>query len=310
MKGSERFLFPGWTEASIPSLSGKTFIVTGANSGLGLETARYLASAGARVVLACRSAEKAAVAEESIRRSTDNGSTRVELVDLADLDSIRCFAERITRSGERVNGLINNAGVFALDRARTADGFEMHFGVNHLGHFALTGLLLPSLLRVRGSRIVTVSSLGHRPARLDFDDPMFERRRYSRWSAYCQSKLANLLFADELHRRLRRSSTAIISVAAHPGTARTEIGKLGTSPVNRVIRRFMPILVRDGVHGARAQVRAAVDEDVKGGEFFGPRFMFLGAPVLESPARRARNEADAALLWEMSEELTGVTFPV
>jgi NAD(P)-dependent dehydrogenase (short-subunit alcohol dehydrogenase family) len=303
-----RFTRERWTEASIPLLTGKTFVVTGANSGIGLEAARYLTSADARVILACRDEERGRRARNDIRLSTARGQVVVHQVDLADLRSIREFADRIESDNEIIHGLMNNAGVFALDRSRTVDGFETHFGVNHLGHFALTALLLSNLSRVEGSRVITVSSLGHRPGRLDLEDPMYERRRYSRWGAYFQSKLANLLFSNELHRRLTAQGHPTIAVSAHPGTARTEIGRLGTSTINHLIRRFMPILVRDGVHGARSQVRAAVDEGVRGGEFFGPRFMFLGAPVVETPSRRARNDSIAKSLWELSEKLTGVSF--
>lgn len=308
MQRTRRFTRKRWTEASIPLLTGKTFVVTGANSGIGLEAARYLASADARVILACRDEVRARRARDDIRLSTAHGQVVVHQVDLADLKSIREFADRIESENEAIHGLMNNAGVFALDRSRTVDGFETHFGVNHLGHFALTALLLPNLSRVEGSRVITVSSLGHRPGRIDLEDPMYERRRYSRWGAYFQSKLANLLFSNELHRRLAAQGHPTIAVSAHPGTARTEIGRLGTSTINHLIRRFMPILVRDGVHGARSQVRAAVDEGVRGGEFFGPRFMFLGAPVVETPSRRARDDSVAKSLWELSEELTGVSF--
>lgn len=310
MRRTRRFTFERWTDSSIPWQTGRTFVITGANSGIGLEAARYLAAADARVILACRSEHKARVARENIRASTTRGEVLVRMLDLADLRSVRAFVEGIERDGETVDGLMNNAGVFALDRGRTVDGFETHFGVNHLGHFALTGLMLPSMKEIKGSRIVNVSSLGHRPGRLDFDDPMYENRPYSRWGAYFQSKLANLLFTDELQRRLEMSGCSTIAVSAHPGTARTEIGRTGTSTINRLIRRFMPILVRDGVQGARSQVRAAVDTGVHGGEFFGPRFFFLGAPVREYPSRRARDGVGARRLWEISETLTGVSFPV
>lgn len=310
MRRTGRFRFERWTEAAIPSLTGRTFIVTGANSGIGLEAARYLIDADARVILACRNEEKARLAQQHIRSSTSRGEAVIRSLDLADLGSIWAFAEQIENDGEPIHGLMNNAGVFALDRGRTADGFETHFGVNHLGHFALTGLMLPMLLSADRSRIITVSSLGHRPGRLVLEDPMFENRTYSRWGAYFQSKLANLLFTHELQRRLELAGSQTIAVAAHPGTARTEIGRLGTSMVNTMIRRFMPILVRDGVQGARSQVRAAVDEHLQGGEFIGPRFIFLGAPVLETPSRRARDADVARRLWELSESWTGVRFPI
>jgi NAD(P)-dependent dehydrogenase (short-subunit alcohol dehydrogenase family) len=310
MTTSRRFTSERWSHASISPQTGRTFVITGANSGLGLEAARALVGADARVILACRSEHKARVALGDIRETTDLGEIAIEQLDLADLMSVRAFAERLTRRGEQIHGLMNNAGVFALDRSRTRDGFETHFGVNHLGHFALTGLLLPIMSTIPGSRVITVSSLGHRPGRLDLEDPMFERRTYSRWGAYFQSKLANLLFTRELHRRLESSAHPTIAVAAHPGTARTEIGKLGSSTINRLIRRFMPILVRDGVQGCRSQVRAAVDERVQGGDFIGPRFLFLGAPVHEAPSARARNDETALQLWHLSESLTGVNFAI
>lgn len=310
MSRSQRFSPRRWSHAAIPRLSGKTFIVTGANSGIGLEAARYLAGGDARVILACRNEERARRARDDIRASTPHGDVVVRSLDLADSVSIKNFADSIYHDKEVIHGLMNNAGVFALDKGCTADGFETHFGVNHLGHFALTGRLLPSMLEVPGSRIINVSSLGHRPGRLDLDDPMYEHRRYSRWGAYFQSKLANLLFTRELDRRLSDTHHSTLVVAAHPGTARTEIGKSGSSTINRVVRRFMPVLVRDGVHGARSQVRAAVDEHVRGGEYFGPRLWILGAPVLETPSKRARSNDDARRLWEMSEMLTGVSYPV
>lgn len=261
------------------------------------------------MVLACRNTDKAERARLDIVASTGNDAIEVRQLDLADLRSVREFADRMLRDGELIHGLMNNAGVFALDRSRTVDGFETHFGVNHLGHFALTGLLIPSMLEVPKSRVITVTSLGHRPGRVDLDDPMYEARPYDRWGAYFQSKLANVLFTHELSRRLESGRFSTLSVAAHPGTAHTEIGKLGSSVINRMIRRFMPILLRSGVQGARSQVRAMVDPRINTGEMIGPRLVFMGAPVPETPSRRARNIADARRLWELSEDLTGVRYP-
>lgn len=306
---TERFSFTTrWRDESIPSLTDRTYVITGANSGIGLEAARTLARADARVVMACRNEDKAMRAIEDIRRSTDRGVVEFRQLDLASLASVRSFVSGVESDDLRIDGLMNNAGVFALDQSTTVDGFETHFGVNHLGHFALTGLLLPRLVSVPGSRVINVSSLGHRPGRLNLDDPMYERRRYSRWGAYFQSKLANLLFTRELHRRVESAGLDLRVVAAHPGTARTEIGRMGTSKTNQLIRRAGPILVRDGVQGARSQVRAAVDPRVRGGEFYGPRLYFLGSPVVERPAGRARRDEDAARLWEMSERYTGVAY--
>lgn len=294
-----------WSIDQIPSLTGKTFVVTGANSGIGLETTRYLAAADATVVMACRQRERANRAAQDIRSTTSQGELVVMDLDLGRLASIAAFVESLTSTFPAIDVLVNNAGVMALDRGVTEDGFETHLGINHLGHFALTNGVLPLLEQGGEGRVVNVSSMGHRPGRVDLDDPMYERRRYSRWGAYFQSKLANLLFTRELERRLRHHDAHTIAVAAHPGTARTELGKLGTSITNTVMRTLTPVLVRTGVEGAVSQVRAAVDPAISGGELVGPRFHMFGDPVLETPSRRARNDADAHRLWELSSELTG-----
>jgi NAD(P)-dependent dehydrogenase (short-subunit alcohol dehydrogenase family) len=291
-------------------LTGRTAIVTGANSGIGFAAARQMAAAGATVLMACRNADKAEAAAQRIRDSGVRGSVKVESVDLGDLSTVRAFAERINRSGRSVDVLLNNAGVMALDRTVTPDGFEAQIGINHFGHFALTGLLMPTLVRDGGGRIVNVSSMGHRPGRVVLDDLMYDGRRYNRWGAYFQSKLANLLFTRELDRRLRSAANGVIGLCSHPGTARTELGKSGTSTTNFVMRNFTGVLVRSSEQGAEALVRACVDPDVRGGEFFGPRWMAFGTPRLETPSRRARNDADAKRLWEISEELTGVVYPI
>lgn len=299
-----------WNVGSIPDLGGRLVVVTGANSGIGREATRVLHRCGADVVMACRNTVKAEAAAEEIRRAGGAGELVVSPLDLADLSSVRAFADRSIAKGRVIDVLMNNAGVMALDRGRTVDGFESQFGTNHLGHFALTGLLLPILGGPGGGRVVTVSSIAHRVGRVRLDDPHFERRRYSRWGAYFQSKLANVHFGLELDRRLKAAGSSIRSVLAHPGTARTELGKNGTSTTNVVMRRLTPVLVRTGVQGCEAQVRAAVEEAVVGGEMFGPRWMAFGAPKLEVPARRGRDEEAARLLWETSERATGVVFPI
>ena len=302
---------PGEPDIGIAfDLTGRTAIITGANSGIGFAAARQMAAAGASVIMACRNSDKAQAAAQRIRDSGVRGSVEVESVDLGDLSTVKAFAERVDRSGRSVDILLNNAGVMALDRTSTADGFEAQIGIHHFGHFALTGLLMPTLVRNGGGRIVNVSSMGHRPGRVVLDDLMFERRRYSRWGAYFQSKLANLLFTRELDRRLRSANNGVIGVCSHPGTARTELGKSGTSTTNFVMRNFTGVLVRSSEQGAEALVRACVDPDVRGGEYFGPRWMAFGTPRLETPSRRARNDADAKRLWEISEELTGVVHPI
>lgn len=298
-----------WSIDDIPPLSGRRVLVTGANSGIGLETSRYLASAGATVIMACRNRDKAERAVADVRATTTAGELTTIDLDLGSLASVNSMVDQLERTIGGIDVLINNAGVMALDRGVTVDGFETHFGINHLGHFALTNALLPLLKSSGSARVVTVSSMGHRPGRLDLDDPMYDRRRYSRWGAYFQSKLANLLFTRELDRRLRARNSSVVAVAAHPGTARTELGKLGTSVTNTIMRTFTPVLVRTGVEGAVSQVRAAVDPQVRGGQLVGPRFQMFGDPVIETPSRRARDDGDARRLWELSAELTKTDLP-
>ena len=289
-----------WDAKDIPDLEGRTAVVTGANSGLGLETAILLARGGARVILACRNLAKA----EPAAARVGNGAEVVSL-DLASLDSVAAAADQVKRIAPQLDILVNNAGLMAIDRASTADGFEMQLGVNHLGHFAFTGHLVPSLLAAPAARVVNVSSFGHRPGTLNFDDLMFERRRYDRWRPYFQSKLANLLFTSELERRFRAAGVRAVSLAAHPGATSTDLGQEGGGVANLFLRVFsgfgQPVRI-----GALPIVRAAVDPGAKGGEFYGPQFLMMGYPVRETPSRRARNEADARRLWEVSEGLTGV----
>jgi len=296
-----------WTTRNIPDISGRTICITGANSGLGLEAARNLVGAGAHVIMACRNVEKAEVAAQSVR--SGKGSVEIRPLDLASLTSVRQFSEQLLADGIELDGLMNNAGLMALDQSQTEDGFETQIGVNHLGHFALTGLLLPSLMKRPNSRIVNVSSMGHIPGKIHLDDLMCDRRRYSRWGAYFQSKLANILFTNELERRLRETPSTTIALAAHPGTARTELGKTGTSATNLVMRRLTPVLTRTGVEGCESQVRAMVDLSALGREYYGPKFQMFGAPVKVTPSKRARNMNDARRLWALSEELTGVKYP-
>jgi len=299
-----------WTTKNIPHNTGRSICITGANSGLGLEAARNLVGAGAHVIMACRNVEKAEAAAQGLRAGTGNGKGSVEVrqLDLASLASVRRFSEQLLADGIELDGLMNNAGLMALDQSRTEDGFETQIGVNHLGHYALTGLLLPSLMKRPNSRIVNVSSMGHIPGKIHLDDLMCDRRKYSRWGAYFQSKLANILFTNELERRLREAQSTTIALAAHPGTARTELGKSGSSATNFVMRRLTPVLTRTGVQGCESQVRAMVDPNAIGREYYGPKYQMYGAPVKVTPSKRARNMNDARRLWEISEELTGVKY--
>jgi NAD(P)-dependent dehydrogenase (short-subunit alcohol dehydrogenase family) len=285
-----------WTVADIPDQAGRTVVITGANSGLGLETARAFATAGARVVLACRSVSKASAAAASLP-----GAPEVRELDLASLASVRAFASGWTGP---VDVLINNAGVMALPRKATADGFEMQVGTNHLGHFALTGLLLDHIT----DRVVTVSSALHKGARLDVDDLSYERRKYGRWLAYGQSKLANLLFAVELQRRLSAAGSRVRSMAAHPGYARTELQGHTESFQDKVLALGNAI-AQSAAGGALPTLYAAV-ADIPGGTYVGPGGLLemRGSPKVVSASKTARDPALAAALWETSERLTGVTY--
>lgn len=290
-----------WNAALIPDLGGRTAVVTGANAGIGLETASLLAGAGARVLMACRNQAKAQAAAARV----GNGAEVVPL-DLASLADVQKAAEAVKGSTARLDILINNAGLMAVDQGRTADGFETQFGVNHLGHFAFTAHLAPLLLATPGARVVNVSSVGHRMGAMHFDDLMFDGS-YDRWRPYFQSKLANLLFTRELERRFRAVGTTAKALAAHPGATSTDLGTEGSGWTNAVIRPFSRF-AQPARLGALPTVRAATDLRARGGEFFGPQFLFVGYPVREMPSRRARDGADAARLWEESERLTGVPF--
>lgn len=277
-----------------------TAVITGANSGIGLGAARALGERGWRVVLAVRDVEKGRRAVEQVP-----GGAEVRELDLADLASVRAFAEGWT---EDLDVLINNAGVMAVPRGRTRDGFELQIGTNHLGHFALTNLLLPRIT----DRVVSVASVAHRYGSVDLGDLNFERRRYERWRAYSQSKLANLLFISELQRRLAAAGSPLRAMAAHPGYAATNLqSHTGSFVQHAVMKVGNTLLGQSGDDGARPTVYAAT-EDLPGDSYVGPGgFQQLrGAPRLVGRSPAARDETIAAGLWELSEELTGVRFPL
>lgn len=303
-----------WAAGDMADQTGRVALVTGANSGLGLVTARQLARHGARVILACRDAGRAEQARARLAADLPAAAGRlsVTLVDLADLATVRRAAAELHRHLDRLDLLVNNAGVMALPRRRTRDGFEMQFGTNHLGHFALTGLLLPLLHRGQAPRVVTVSSGAHRIGRIDFDDLQGERH-YRRWSAYGASKLANLLFTAELDRRVRDAGWDLVSVAAHPGFAATNLqGASARLTGNRILPLLTAagtaFLAQSDVAGARPILYAATAADVVGGEYFGPDGVaeMRGHPVRVGRSARAVDAAVAERLWEVSEELTGV----
>jgi NAD(P)-dependent dehydrogenase (short-subunit alcohol dehydrogenase family) len=294
-----------WTLDDLPVLTGRRVVVTGANSGLGLETATRLAERGATVVLACRNAAKAQAAVDQLRAEVPGADVSVLPLDLADLDSVADAAAALLDDGRPVDVLVNNAGLMAVDESRTAQGFETQYGVNHLGHFALTARLVPALLLSDAPRVVNVSSMGHRAARGEAD-PLLDRP-YDRWNAYFHSKLDNLLFTDALHRRLQAAGSPIVVTAAHPGASDTDLGSEGSGLTNRLTRLFAPLLSQSVPAGALPILRAATDADLPAGCFVGPRFVVRGRrPVVERPSRRARDTAAADRLWEQSVEQSGL----
>jgi NAD(P)-dependent dehydrogenase (short-subunit alcohol dehydrogenase family) len=288
-----------WTAADLPDLTGRTAVVTGASSGLGVVTARELARAGAHVVLAVRD-----VAKGERVAATISGDREVRRLDLADLASVRAFAEAWTGD---LDVLVNNAGIMAVPQGTTADGFESQLGTNHLGHFALTNLLLPHVT----DRVVTVSSGAHRIGRMHLDDLNWERRRYDRWRVYGQSKLANLLFTLELQRRLTAADSAVRAVAAHPGYAATDLQSHTGSRLNTIVMGIgNRVIAQSDAMGALPTLYAAT-QDLPGGSFVGPGGFLeqRGHPTLVGRAKAAYDEEVARRLWERSEELTGVTAP-
>jgi NAD(P)-dependent dehydrogenase (short-subunit alcohol dehydrogenase family) len=295
-----------WTTDDMPGQQGRLAVVTGANTGLGFETAQVLATGGACVVLAVRNVEKGKQAAARIVAAAPGATVTVQELDLSSLDSVRAAAAELRAGHSRIDLLICNAGVMYPPKQTTHDGFELQFGTNHLGHFALTGLLLEQMLPVPGSRVVTVSSVGHRiRARVNFDDLQWERS-YSRVRAYGQSKLANLMFTYELQRRLSGAGTTI-AVAAHPGFAATEL--MRHTPMAAVVT---PLFSQNAAMGALPVLRAATDPGVLGGQYYGPGgFLGLrGYPKLAASSRRSHDAAVQRRLWAVSEDLTGVTFPV
>jgi NAD(P)-dependent dehydrogenase (short-subunit alcohol dehydrogenase family) len=293
-----------WSAADVPDLSGRIAVVTGANRGLGREVTRYLARRGARVIMACRNAADGGAAAATLRAEGLDGPLEVRPLDLASLASVETFAAGLADEG-RLDLRLNNAGLMAVDRGLTTDGFETHMGVNHLGHFALTARLLPLLSATGGSRIVTMSSMAARLGHVDLGDLMWERRPYDRWQAYFQSKLANLLFTLELDRRLRAAGATTSALAAHPGGSRTGLGRNGRSWANRLVVPLYTPFLQPASLGALGLVRAATDPAARGGGYYGPIFQVWGPPVREKPSRQARDPQVAAGLWEQSEQLTG-----
>jgi len=302
-----------WSESDVPDQSGRVAVVTGANTGIGYQTAAVLAYRGAHVVLAVRDLEKGNAALARIVAAHRGADVTLQKLDLSSLDSVRSAADALRTAYPRIDLLINNAGVMWTPKQLTADGFEMQFGTNHLGHFALTGLVLDHMLPVRGSRVVTVSSNGHKyRAAIHFDDLQWERG-YDRLAAYAQSKLANLLFTYELQRRLAaRSGVKTIAAAAHPGGSRTELARHVPVIFKPALVTLAPLMFQSPEMGALPTLRAATDPAVQGGQYYGPDGFAeqRGRPKLVESSAQSHDEELQRRLWAVSEELTGVNFPV
>ncbi len=304
---------PSWTVSDIPDQTGRTIVITGASSGIGAEAAVALGAKGAQVVLAVRDQGRGEAVMNRIVKHTPGAKASVSVVDMASLASVRAFAERASAELPHVDVLLNNAGLgLQANRATTVDGFERQFGTNHLGHFALTGLMIPALLRAPAPRIVAIASIAHRRGRIDFDD-LQGARSYNGTKAYSQSKLANLMFSYELDRRARNAGSRLASVAAHPGVATTGfIAGTEMAAFKVALANFaIGIFAQDGARGALPGLYAATMPDVQGGQYWGPNgFLEIrGAPALAKPSPHALDQDMWRRLWTVSEELTGVVYP-
>jgi NAD(P)-dependent dehydrogenase (short-subunit alcohol dehydrogenase family) len=301
-----------WSENDVPDQSGRVVVVTGSNTGLGLDTARVLAERGAQVVLAVRNVDKGEAACEKIRQSVPDAEVSTQRLDLGSLDSVRTASAELRAAHPRIDLLINNAAVAFPPKTTTPDGFELQFGTNHLGHFALTGLLLENMLGVEGARVVVVASLDHKlGGAIHFDDLQWERR-YSSALAYAQSKLANLMFCYEFHRRLVKSGAPLMTVAAHPGYSHSELFRNMWKPVQAMMKFADRFIGQDPAKGALPQLYAATMPDVQGGQYWGPDgfLEMAGYPTLVRSSKKSYDQQVQERLWTVSEELTGVTYPV
>ena len=303
-----------WTEKSVPDQTGKRVLITGANSGIGYETARVLAQQGAHVILACRNEDKALAAMARIRQLYPRANLQFMALDLGNLQSVRDLAALFFEQYDTLDILINNAGVMWLPESRTVDGFESQLGTNHLGHFALTGLLLPALLNTPCARIVTVSSIAHRDGNLHFDD-LWLQNGYGKQKAYAQSKLANLVFARELQRRLTQAGSSVLSLAAHPGVASTHLAvpgfeQGGNALLAKLMALVTPLVAQSALKGALPTLYAATSHEAEGGEYYGPGGFYeaFGYPGKASSTRRSQNPDLGKRLWNVSEELTGIHY--
>lgn len=301
-----------WTESNIPDLTGKTIIVTGGNSGLGYETCKMFAKNNAKVIMASRSIERCKEAVKKIHKSIPNADIDIMRLDLGNLDSIKSFVEEFNEKYQKLDILINNAGVMFTPNMRTSDGFEFQNGINHLGHFALTAQLFPMIKKTKGSRIVNVSSLAHTFGEMDWDDYMFEKEYNSKLS-YGRSKLSNLLFTYELDRRIKKAGLDVKVLAAHPGGSNTNLVRyLSKKWWYFIMVPLIFVIAQSAKIGALPQVRASVDFNAKSGEYYGPRGLYesRGLPILVQSNEVSHNKSDQQKLWEVSEALTKVKFEV
>ena len=303
-----------WNVESMPELTGKIIVVTGGNSGLGYESVKAFASKGAEVILASRSTEKGEEARAEILKAVPEGKIKVMQLDLGDLESVRNFASAFKKSHKKLDVLLNNAGIMMTPYFTTKDGFEGQLGTNHLGHFALTGLLLDTMLKTKGARVVNVSSGAHKRGEVDFNNLQFENGRdYSPMKAYGRSKLSNLLFTYELQRKLEAAKKDTIAAAAHPGVAMTNLARhMEGRFLFKILTPLFKRMAQDQAMGALPQIRACVDPEVKGSEYYGPdgKREYKGYPVVVPSNEASHNLGDAARLWEESEKLTGVRFEI
>lgn len=303
-----------WSLIDIPSLEGQVVVVTGGNGGLGYEAVNVFAKRGAKVILASRSIERGQEAHAKLTKETPDADVEVMELDLGDLESIRNFTHAYQKKYDRLDVLLNNAGVMTTPYGKTKDGFEQQLGINHLGHFALTAQLFDTIKKTPGARIVNISSNAHRQGKIDFNNLMFEDGEgYTPMKAYAQSKLANLLFTFELQRKVEEAGLTVRVAAAHPGIANTNLTRhIEDKALFKVVGPLLDFMTQDSFNGALPGIRAATDPSVQGGEYFGPSGFqeFKGDPVAVEPITKAYDVLDADLLWKKSEELTGVTFEV
>ncbi|MCE7748777.1 MAG: SDR family NAD(P)-dependent oxidoreductase [Candidatus Heimdallarchaeota archaeon] len=305
-----------WTKENIPDLKGKTIIITGANSGLGLEITRVLSYKNPTIIMACRNLEKAENAKKSILEKNPKAQLDIIQINLSKLSSVKNFAKKFTEKYSKLDILFNNAGVMFASKKITEDGLELHMAANHYGHFVLTGLLLNQLSESENARIVSISSMGHRFGKINFKDLNYDKR-YNKTVAYSNSKIANLYFAYELNRKLKETNSSVISIAAHPGWTRTNLqtagGQIDDSKGQIRFWNFMNKFMSQNVEmGVLPQLRAAFDPDAKGGEYFSPeKFLHLrGYPIIKPSNKRSRNTKIAKQFWEISEKLTGYSYEI